>query len=138
MTHTSPVAKTDVVQDPIHLALLPSRVLNTTKVRGASVVPTFRYQNDSRAHSSGIQDDCCSDCGPRSRSVCGQSVSDAHSLATKDNYRSSYAPGDGSKCCQACPVASTPGLTAKTEDNVVAFTGTGGAYNEMSSFHVFA
>ena len=38
--HTSPIAKMDVVQEPVHLALLPSRVLNTTKVRGA-VVPVF-------------------------------------------------------------------------------------------------
>ena len=124
--HTSPIAKMDVVQDPVHLAPLPSRVLNTTKVRGASVVPVFWYQNDSRAHSSGIQDDCDSDRAPRSRSVSGQNVSDAHSSATKDNYRSGYVPRNRSKCCQACPVA-TPGLTAKTEDSVVASTETDGA-----------
>lgn len=33
--HTSPTAKMDVVLNPVPLALLTPRVLNTTKVRGA-------------------------------------------------------------------------------------------------------
>ena len=83
----------------------------------------------THVHSSGIQDDCCS--------PCGQNDSDAHSLATDDNRRSGCIPRNRSKCCQACPVV-TPGLTAKTEDNVVASTGTDGAYIKMTYFRAFA
>lgn len=78
-------------------------------------------KNDTSIHSSGrqLEDDCCS--------PCGQNDSDAHSLATNDDRRSGCVPRKRSECCQACPVV-TPGLTAKTEDNVVASTGTDGAY----------
>ncbi|SRR5260221_9073870 len=117
---TSPAAKMDVVQDLVHLATLTPRALHATKVRGASVVSAFRYQNHSRARYSGIEDedDCCSGCG--------QNDSDAHSLASKDDCRSGDVPRNRSECCQACPVG-TVGLTA----------GTDGAYTETLTFRVF-
>ena len=125
--HASLTAKMDVVQDPVHLATSTHRVLNATKVRGASVMPAFRSQNDSppRDFSSCMQGDCCSDCASESRSPsgCGQNDSDAHSLATKDDS----VPRNRSECCQACPIG-TVGPTAETEDNIVVSARVDGAY----------
>jgi hypothetical protein len=132
--HASLTAKMDVVQDPVHPATSIHRVLNATKVRGASVMPAFRYQNDSltRARSPCMQGDGCFDCASRSPSGCGQNDSDAHSLATKDDF----VPRNRSECCQACPIG-TVGPTAETEDNIVVSARVDGAYTETSPFCVF-
>ena len=132
--HASLTAKMDVVQDPVHLATSTHRVLNATKVRGASVMPAFRYQNDSpsRARSSCMQGDCCSDCASRTPSACGQNDTDVHSLATKDDF----VPRNRSECCQACPIG-TVGLTAETEDNIVVSVRVDGAYTGTSPCCVY-
>jgi len=97
-------------------------------------VPAFRYQNNSRARSSGIQDDCCSDCASsRSHSECGQNDTDADSLPKKDDNCSECVPKNRSECCQACPVDPVR-LTAETEDNIVVSARVDGAYTETSPF----
>jgi len=91
-------------------------------------------KNNSRARSSGVQDDCCSDCASsRSHSECGQNDSDAHSLAKNGDNCSECVPKNRSGCCQACPVDPVR-LTAETEDNIVVSAGVDGAYTETSPF----
>jgi hypothetical protein len=119
---TNPAARMDVVWDPgpVHLVLL-THASNAHEVGGAflscAIVQAFQVSNDSRAHSSAMETDCCSDCVPKYSSASGQNDSCAHLSVMEDDCCSSCIPIANSECRQECRVATPP--TPKAEENAV-------------------
>ena len=135
---TNPAARMDVVWDPVHVLLTPS-VSNAPEVGGAflscATVQAFQVSNDSRAHSSAMEIDSCSDYVPKCSSACGQNDSCAHSSAMEDDCCSSCIPNTTSECGQECRVVTGP--TPKAEQNTVGSAVIARASIEMSPLSVF-
>ncbi len=132
---TNPAARMDVVWDPVHLVLLAPEVGGA--FLSCATVQAFQVSNDSRAHSSAMEIDCCSDSGhvPKCSSTCGQNDSCAHSSAMEDDCFSSCIPSTTSECGQECRVVTGP--TPKAEQNAVGSAVIARASIEMSPLSVF-